>query len=306
MKVMNILDKINQIIVQLSTLPERIEDLQQAVGRLEMRQLRSLNSDDIHANEFKVFSQNGEDGIIQFLLSRVPIERKIFVEFGIGSYNECNTRFLIKNNNWKGLVIDGSSSYIQSLRKNSLYWKYSIESECDFITKDNINQLISGKNITGDIGILSIDIDSNDYWIWEAMDCISPRIVICEYNSLFGATKNVTSTYNPNFVDTEAHFSALYWGASIGAFNDLAKKKGYSLVGSNTMGNNIFFVRNDVLGSITTYTPAEAHVKSQFRISRGPDGNLSFLNAEAGLELIKDMPLYEVDTGKTITVKDLS
>lgn len=305
MKILKVIEKIKYILVQLSSLPTRIEDLQQAVGRIEKRQLTSLDSNDIHLNEFKVFSQNGEDGIIQFLLSKVPIERKIFVEFGIGTYDECNTRFLIKNNNWKGLVIDGSSQYIQKLQKDSLYWKYNLQSICSFITKDNINQLISSKNIIGDIGILSIDIDSNDYWIWQAIDCISPRIVICEYNSLFGANKNVTTIYNPNFVDTEVHFSALYWGASIGAFNYLAKQKGYSLVGSNTMGNNIFFVRNDVLGEVTTYTPEEAHVKSQFRISRDPNGNLTFLDAESGLKLIQDMPLYEVDTSKTITVKDL-
>lgn len=291
---------------QLSILPERIEDLQQAVGRLEMHQTMMLNSDDIHTNEFKVFSQNGEDGIIQFLLSKVPIEKKVFIEFGIGSYNECNTKFLLKNNNWKGLVIDGSQRYIQTLKEDPLYWKFNIESECDFISKNNINEIISNKDITGDIGILSIDIDSNDYWIWEAINCIQPRIVICEYNSLFGAKKNVTTIYDPNFVDTKAHFSGLYWGASIGAFNHLAAQKGYSLVGSNTTGNNIFFVRNDVLGDVPTYTPEQAHVMSQFRISRDRDGKLSFLNRAEGLKVIEDMLLYEVDTGETIRVKDLS
>jgi hypothetical protein len=305
MNISKIVDKLKQVFIQLVTLSERIEDLQQAVGRVEMRQLALLGSNDIHANEFKTFSQNGEDGIIQFLLSRVPIERKIFVEFGIGSYNECNTRFLLKNNNWSGLVIDGSAEYIQQLRQDPLYWQHNLQSECAFITKDNINQLISGNNFTGDIGILSVDVDGNDYWIWESIDCIQPRIVICEYNSLFGDKKNVTAVYDPKFVISEAHFSGLYWGASIGAFTYLANKKGYSLVGSNTIGNNIFFVRNDVVGNIPTYTPEQAHVKSQFRISRDRDGSLSFLDAKAGLKVMEDMPLYEVDTGKTITVKDL-
>jgi hypothetical protein len=305
MKILEVIEKIKQVLAQLSSIASRIEDLQQALGRIERRQLRSLDINDIHANEFKVFSQWGEDGIIQFLIDKVPIKNKIFVEFGIGSYSECNSRFLLKNNNWSGLVIDGSPQNIQRLQQESLCWQYNLQTECSFITKDNINQIISDKNISGDIGILSVDIDGNDYWIWDVINCIQPRIVICEYNSLFGATKKVTTIYDPKFVITDAHFSGLFWGASIGAFDYLAKQKGYSLVGSNTAGNNIFFIRNDVLGNIPTYTPAEAHVKSQFRISRDRDGNLSFLDQAAGLEIIGDMPLYEVDTGKTIMVQDL-
>jgi hypothetical protein len=302
---MKTLKNLKLIISQFLTLPKRIEDLQQAIGRIEKRQLLILDSNDIHANEFKVFSQTGEDGIIQFLLSKIPVEKEVFVEFGIGSYSECNTRFLLKNSNWSGLVIDGSLDYIQKLREDPLCWQHDLKSECSFITKENINDIISRNGVTGDIGILSIDVDGNDYWIWEAIDCIQPRIVICEYNSLFGAKRNVTTMYDPEFVISKAHFSGLYWGASIGAFNFLARKKGYSLVGSNTIGNNIFFVRNDILGTIPTYTPAQAHVKSKFKISRDEDGSLSFLDSSAGLKLIKDLPLYEVDTNRTITVESL-
>jgi hypothetical protein len=306
MNILKIVQKLTQYLSQLVSLSERIEDLQQAVGRVEMRQLQLLANNDIHTNEFKVFSQNGEDGIIQFLVRKIPIEKRVFVEFGIGSYSECNTRFLLKNNNWSGLVIDGSTRYIEKLKQDNLYWKHGITSQCSFITADNINDIITSSGISGDIGILSIDIDGNDYWIWKAIDCIQPRIVICEYNNLFGYERNVTTIYNPNFVDVKAHFSGLYWGASIGAFNHLAKQKGYSLVGSNTTGNNIFFVRNDVIGEVLTFSQEDAYVTAKFRISRDQNGELSFLNAEAGLKLIEDMLLYEVDTNKTIAVKDLS
>ena len=306
MNILKFFKRVKDLITGLSSISERIEDLQEAVGRIEIRQVKLEASNDIHDYEFKVFSQWGEDGIIQFLIDKVPIANKIFVEFGIGDYTECNTRFLLKNDNWSGLVIDGSAEYIQRLRKDSLYWKFDLKSECAFIRKDNINQLISQNGIIGDIGILSIDIDGNDYWIWDKIDCIQPRIVICEYNSLFGATKKVTTPYSDDFVINKAHFSGLYWGASIGGFDYLARQKGYSLVGSNTQGNNIFFVRNDVLGDIPTYAPEQAHVKSQFRISRDQNGNLSFLDREDGLKVIADMPLYEVDSGKTIKVKDLT
>lgn len=305
MNILQIVEKIKLMFVKIDNISSQIEYLQQAVGRVEMRQLAVTNSNDIHANEMKVYSQWGEDGIIQFLVNRVTISQKIFIEFGIGNYSECNTKFLLKNNNWSGLVIDGSSQNIQSLQADPLYWQYNIRAECSFITKDNINQIIRKHNITGDIGILSVDIDGNDYWVWEAIDCIEPRIIICEYNSLFGPDKNVTTIYDPNFVITEAHFSGLYWGASIGAFDYLARQKGYSLVGSNTAGNNIFFVRNDLIGDIPVFTPQEAYVKSQLRISRDRDGNLSFLNHDQGLKIIENMPLYEVNTGEKISVKDL-
>ncbi len=305
MSMTQIIKKIKLILLQIANLPSQIEFLQQAIGRVEMRQLALAGSNNIHDNEVKVFSQWGEDGIIQFLISKVPIERAIFVEFGIGSYSECNTRFLLKNNNWSGLVIDGSSTYIQRLKRDPLCWQYNLQCECAFIRKDNINQIISGNNITGDIGILSIDIDGNDYWIWQVIDCIQPRIVICEYNSLFGDKRSVSTLYDDQFDINKIHFSGLYWGASIGAFNYLAQQKGYSLVGSNTAGNNIFFVRNDVVGDIPTYTPQKAYVKSQFKISKNQEGDLSFLDIEAGLKLIEDMPLYEVDTGKIIKAKSL-
>lgn len=306
MNILKVVRKLSQYLSQLMSVCERIESLQQAVGRVEMRQLQVIASNDIHTNEFKVFSQNGEDGIIQFLTKKIPIKRQVFVEFGIGNYSECNTRFLLKNDNWSGLVIDGSSRYIGRLKQDSLYWKHDIVSQCSFITKDNINDIITSSGISGDIGILSIDLDGNDYWIWKAVDCIQPRIVICEYNNLFGCGRNVTTIYDPNFVDVKAHFSGLYWGASIGAFNHLAKQKGYSLVGSNTTGNNLFFVRNDVIGEVLTFSQEEAYTTAKFRISRDQDGELSFLNAEARLKLIGDMLLYEVDKDRTISVKDLN
>jgi hypothetical protein len=305
MNLSKIVQKLYFIVSQLSSLSDRLERLQEAVARVELRQLSLQNDKLIHANEFRVFSQWGEDGIIQFLINRIHIENKVFVEFGVGDYTESNTKFLLKNDNWSGLIIDGSKQYIDQIRQSELPWRHDLKTECSFITKDNIDRIIMSHGISGDIGILSVDIDGNDYWIWQAIDCIRPRIVICEYNSLFGADHKVTSVYDDNFFITKAHFSGLYWGASIAAFDYLAKQKGYSLVGSNTVGNNLFFVRDDVIEDVPTYTPSEAYVKSQFRISRTEKGDLSFLDFTAGLEIIGDMPLYQVDTHQVSTVKDL-
>jgi hypothetical protein len=305
MNLLKILQKLYLIISQIASLANRVERLQEAVARIEMRQLALSNNNDIHANEFRVFSQWGEDGIIQFLLNRVQIANKTFVEFGVGNYTESNTRFLLKYDNWSGLVIDGSEHYINQIRQSELPWRHDLRIECSFITRDNINRLISSNGFVGDIGVLSVDIDGNDYWIWHAIDCIQPRILICEYNSLFGPDHKISAIYDDNFVTTNAHFSGLYWGASIAAFNYLGQQKGYSLIGSNSVGNNIFFVRNDVVRNVPIYTPQEAYVQSKFRISRDKNGELSFLDFQAGQDIIGDMPLQDVETGKIMKAKEL-
>lgn len=306
MKLSKFFQRLYSVADELATLVDRIERLQEAVGRLEMRQLDQIQSKNLHDYEVQVFSQWGEDGILQFLINNASIKNHVFVEFGVGDYSESNTRFLLKNRNWSGLIIDGSEKNLQKIRQSDLPWKYDLRTEHAFITRNNINQLIARNNIGGDIGILSIDIDGNDYWVWQAIDCINPRIVICEYNSLFGYKHAVTTPYDPDFMIHKAHFSGLYWGASITAFNFLANQKGYSLVGSNSEGNNIFFVRDDVLGDMPAYTPEQAYVKSKFRISRSRTGELSFLDFEAGLKVIQDMPLYDVSIDSLIKVRDLT
>jgi hypothetical protein len=305
MNISSLWSRFGESLAVLRGLPQRIEDIQQALGRIELRQLQQSPSSSLQENEFKVFSQWGEDGIIQYLLANVEIPNPVFVEFGVGDYRESNTRFLMRHNNWKGLVIDGSARNMQRLANSSLFWQHDIKADIDFITRDNINSIIRRNDISGDIGLLSVDIDGNDYWVWEAIDCINPRIVICEYNSLFGPNAAVTTPYQPDFQIFRAHYSGLYWGASVAGFDNVARKKGYSLVGSNSAGNNIFFVRNDVLGRLKPLTPSQAHVTSRFRISRDQSGALSMLDAAAGLDLIKNMPLVNVATGSTAPVSQL-
>jgi len=155
--------------------------------------------------EFRAFSQWGEDGIIQYLISQVPIENTSFVEFGVENYLEANTRFLLINDNWKGLVLDGSQRHIDFIRNDKIYWRHDLTAECRFITRENINDTLDGCGFRGDIGLLSIDIDGNDYWVWESIDIIKPRIVVCEYNSVFGGQQAVTVPYDAIFVRTDAH-----------------------------------------------------------------------------------------------------
>lgn len=290
---------------KVTALTRRLDLLQSAIGRVELRQCSAANSDEIAANEFKVYSQFGEDGIIQWLLRRVPTGARVFVEFGVEDYREANTRFLLVNDRWSGLVMDGSPENVRRIRRDPISWSNTLASECAFIDRDNVNRLIGGHGIQGDIGLLSVDVDGNDYWIWQAIDVISPRIVICEYNSLFGPSRAVTIPYDPAFVRSRAHYSQVYYGASISALTDLARSKGYSLVGSNRAGNNIFFVRDDVVGTLPVKSAEEAWVLSGFRESLGPDGRLTFLDHHAQRALIAAMPLVDVRSKLTITVGDL-
>ena len=204
-----------------------------------------------------MFSQWGEDGIIQYLISKIQIKNKIFIEFGVQNYRESNTRFLLINNNWKGLIMDSGVDHINFLNRRDIKWRCNIDAIRIFITKDNINKIIKDVGISGDIGLLSIDLDGIDYWILKAINIVSPRILIVEYNSTFGHKHSITVPYRKDFDRTKAHYSNLYWGASLPAIHLCAKNKGYSFVGSNSAGCNAFFVRNDVIGELKILSPNE-------------------------------------------------
>lgn len=283
----------------------RVETCAMMLARLHIDRIRAIGAPRSLADvEFRVFSQWGEDGIIQYLLSRIEIPNPVFVEFGVENYKESNTRFLLMNNNWIGLVIDSGDDHINFIRRDELSWRYSLRAVRAFITAENINELISGAGIGGDIGLLSIDITGNDYWIWKAIQVISPRIVICEYNSVFGKDMPVTVPYDPSFYLTTAHYSNLYFGASLPALCHLAEEKGYIFVGTNSVGSNAFFVRKDVAGTLPALTAESGYVEDRIRGSRDAKGKLTFLSGSARLNVIAHLPVVNVSTNATIRLGD--
>jgi hypothetical protein len=288
---------------QLAPVANEVDYLRAQLGGLESRHVASLAPDELSKAEFKAFSQFGEDGIIQFLVQRVPIERDVFVEFGVGDYRESNTRFLLLHDNWRGLIMDSADTMHGFLRSTGLAWQYEIDAKTAFIDRDNINDLIGSAGIKGDIGLLSIDLDGNDYWVLEAIDVVRPRIIVAEYNSVFGADAAVTVPYDPGFVRGEKHWSWLYWGASLGALTRLAGERSYALVGANRAGNNAFFVRRDVLAGIPEVSVADAYVPCRFRDSRDREGGLSYVSShEERMRLIADLPLVDVESNREVTV----
>lgn len=278
---------------EIKRLGARVGKMQEALGRVEARQTAGAASP--REAEFRVFSQWGEDGIIQHLVSRVPIARKVFVEFGVESYTEANTRFLLMHNHWSGLVLDGSADNIRRIKKDAIYWQYNLKAVEAFVTRENINTLLADHGISGEIGLLSIDIDGNDYWVWEAITVVRPAIVAVEYNARFGSEEALTIPYDAKFFRTAAHPSNVYYGASLPALAQLARRKGYTLVGGNSAGNNAFFVREDLRpGSLPEAAVGQAYVENQFREARQADGTLAFLSFAEECALARSLPLEKV------------
>jgi hypothetical protein len=251
--------------------------------------------------EFKVFSQWGDDGIIQWLLAQLEPLPHTFIEFGVEDYRESNTRFLLFNDNWSGLVMDGSPAHIATIQNADYYWKYELQARQAFVDRENINALLADWPYEREIGLLHIDIDGNDYWVWEALTAVSPVVAIVEYNSVFGSQRALTIPYAPGFVrSTKDHVSNLYYGASLAALVHLATTKGYVFIGSNSAGNNAYFVRQDRLpASLTPKTVAEGYVGSKFRESRAADGTLTLLTGPARAQAIQGLPVVNVVTGQT-------
>jgi hypothetical protein len=271
-----------------------------AIGALLSKQQWLINSNNLNDYEFKIFSQWGDDGIIQYLIKHIHIENEIFIEFGVEDYMESNTRFLMMNNNWKGFVMDGSEENMHRLKNKPWYWKYSLINKAIFINNENINQLLS---MTGfeNIGILHIDIDGNDLHILQIIDItrINPSIIIMEYNAVFGDERAISVPYNKDFIRTTKHYSNLYSGASLAGLNYIANKKGYALIGCNLAGNNAYFVRKDLLNEeIKEKSVKEAYKVSKFRESRNKDYTLSYLDGNERYEIIKELEVINVITNE--------
>jgi hypothetical protein len=290
------LEQLRRKLRLLDSLDARARRMQEALGRIESRQLAQLNLSEMRANEFQVYSQWGEDGIIQWLLRNVAVDKRAFVEFGVEDYAESNTRFLLVNNGWSGLVIDSSAPNIEALRRDPVYWRHNLKSSCAFVTRENIDELIVAQGLKDRVGLLSIDVDGNDYWIWNGITSIDPELVIVEYNARFGPRRAVTIPYDPSFRRALAHHSRVYYGASLAALTLLGKRKGYALVGCNSAGNNAFFVKRERLSpGVVERSPEQAFIAAGFRESRDERGRLAFLDADAEQHILENLPLVEVD-----------
>jgi len=272
-----------------------LQDLKLSIGQIQSKLNASSLEKNIKKKEFKVFSQWGEDGIIDYLITNLDIENKTFIEFGVENYEESNTKFLLLNKNWHGFIMDSSTNNINYIKNSELYWKHSLTAVTSFVNKENINDLLKLSKFDKKIGLLSIDIDGNDYWVWQGIDTMEPSIVIIEYNSRLGIEKSYVVPYEKNFERKKANYSMIYYGASLKALVKLGKKKGYELVHCNEAGNNAFFVKKELLNDkIKSIDAVEGFVHNKFRESRNKEGKLTFLDKKSEEEILFKLPLEEV------------
>lgn len=254
--------------------------------------------------EFSAYSQWGEDGIIDWLISKLPEIPKTFVEFGVENYRESNTRLLLQLRNWRGLIMDSSRTCIENIRSQEIYWRYSLNAIQAFIEKENINKLLNEGGMNGEIGLLSIDIDGNDYWVWEQIEVVNPAIVVIEYNAVFGDIHALTIPYSNDFYRTKAHHSNLYFGASLPALTMLADRKGYTFIGTTTSGVNAFFIRNDLAPRIISNINSVRSHPSKNREARNKEGRLLFIDGIERIAMISHLPLIDVKSNSIKTLGD--
>ena len=193
------------------------------------------------ASSYKVFSQNQEDGMIAEVFARIGATSRRFIEFGVEDGLECNSTFLLMQG-WRGAWIEGLQANVAKAR--AAFAAYPVRVVGRYITVENADAVIAELAEGEEVDLLSIDVDTIDYWLWQAISTVKPRLVVIEYNA----------TWPPFMRKTVAHDPAMQWdgsnfsGASLGALEALGRKKGYCLVGCSLAGVNAFFVREDLVG----------------------------------------------------------
>ena len=268
----------------------------------------SQNFENLWDAEVKVFSQWGEDGILDFLCEKIGISKPNIIEIGAGNFMECNSRFIAEFRNANVIAVDGRDDLTTAVKASPLYWKSNIIPIVEWVTPDNINRIMDiGEEQFGKVDIFSIDLDGNDYWILRDVSLLNVAIVVLEYNPIFGASLKVTIPRNDEFDRYKSHFSGLYYGASLQAFIDLMLAKGFDFVGTNRVGNNAFFVHSRYVDrfDFDTKSNYNKYVDWRIRESRSPKGELTYLSGSERLKVINDLPLIDLNTMQMHTVGKL-
>ena len=238
--------------------------------------------------EYSWLSQNGEDGVLRYLFDEIGFESRWLVEFGFGAH-QCNALRLIVFEGFRGLLMDGSD-------ENVAYFNHAAK-RCNidrakavqaFITRENLQQLLVSNDVPEEIDFLSLDVDGNDYWLWESLQNVSARVVCIEYNAGLGTEVSWSIPYDPEFERFAAHPSGFFHGASLAALESLGRRKGYNLIGCDRSGTNAFFLRDDLsIEGVPVLTVSEAFRPHANWLSRG-------ITEAEQLEIARSLPYVEV------------
>ena len=288
-----------------------LDDLRFRIGQAALMSQRGAHSSfkRLWDAEVKIFSQWGEDGILEFLCDVTDLARPRILELGAGNFSECNSRFLAENRCASVMAVDASEDLVGNLTQLPVYWRTTVLPRVEWITPDSAPALMQdAQRLLGGVDILSLDIDGNDYWVMESLDLTGVKIIVAEYNPLFGSVLPVSVPRNDTFDRTKAHSSWLYYGASLTAYVELLTRRGFIFLGSNRPGNNAFFIHTQYVGGYPLALPDPSalgdFVDWRVRESRGADGELTYVYGEERMPLIQDEPLVNTITGQRLSVGD--
>lgn len=256
------------------------------------------NLSDIRQAEVRVFSQNGEDGILDFIFERLRLIKPNILEIGVGDFSECNSKFA---NFFRGsgvYLVDSNQGLDQI---NNRYRSRKINSrfffEIIWIDAANAKEVFNRAKAKLDtIDVLSIDIDGNDFWVLQQIPLDELQVIVVEYNPSLSDTKPITVAYDANFDRTTKHYSWKYYGATLEAFQNFLQGKGFHLIGATSQGTNAFFIKSDFESLFRDVIKSASEYKNlDSREARSRDGTLSYIDIHNEREMLKTLPYVEVE-----------
>ena len=275
---------------------------------LNMRKNYS-NVENLNDLDFRIFSQNGEDGILDYLLYQLKIEKPKFLEIGVGDYSEANTRFIRDRSSTKGSIVDCIEDFENRVKKNVKLWRGELKIIKKEINSDNIKDIINDDNIFLNLDLFSLDIDSIDYWILEKLPKNFSKIAVLEFNPVFGNNLKISVPNFKSFNRSEYHHSNLCFGMSLKAAIDLMAEKNFYFLGTNLFKNNAFFVSNDYDKDIyfknLKLDNLKDHTNATFSESRDIDGNLNYLSGEKKIKAIEECEVIDLSDNKLKKIREI-
>jgi len=249
--------------------------------------------------EVKIFSQWGEDGILDFLCAKLEIDRPRIIEIGVGDFSECNSRYLIYSRSASVVAVDIDEKLSSSLAIRHAAWRTSLTPLIYEANSDNARSLISkSREILDEIDILIIDIDGIDFWVLRELNLEEVKVIVVEYNSFFGSSASVSVPNFENFNRYKYHHSGAYYGASLGAFHNFLSQSGYTFLGVNRQCTNAFFVNTEFrnLFNELRIPPLKNCALKTVRDLRGEKGEMTY----------KDTSITEEEFGKLALINTIS
>jgi hypothetical protein len=251
------LEKLQSLMANMNERLDRVESKLSAVVRMTM--IREPAADvlgDLDRRRFAYSSQHEEDGMLYALFSYTGTPTRWFVEIGCGS-NGGNSGFLARECGWSGLMVDAVERAVRKAANR--YDRHRVRFDTLRVSSKNVAALLAKHGTPEEPDLVSVDIDSTDYWVVRALTAnYRPRVLVVEYNSVYGPTEAVTVPDVEVFVRSPKGAHHQYYGASLNAFVRLGQKRGYRLITTDSTGTNAVFLRNDVGPEIAAADPAKA------------------------------------------------